>query len=68
MDWSVLNHIRAPCFQGSNKSPDKQVVLSHKNKFLQQTQHHKMITARAVDLFNMQWNVKDDDETVWMDV
>ena len=28
MDWDILNCIRASCFQGSIKNPDKQVAFS----------------------------------------
>ena len=28
MDWDILNNIRAPCFQGSIKNPDKQFLHS----------------------------------------
>ena len=28
MDWDSFNYIRAACFQGSIKNPDKQVAFS----------------------------------------
>ena len=40
MDWDSLNYIRAPCFQGSIKNPDKQVAFSQNSFYEAETCYH----------------------------